>query len=325
MLIAFTLPSFSFEKDLRSIKVPNMPMGAISYVATVHNSKVYIRASSVDERGARISPILVYSTREYKWSILPQQRGSAAIAVVNNHVTLIGGQDILTYWYTNTPSTWYEEEVRWKQVLPPMPTGRSRPAVISHDNLLLVTGGLAENGFTVLNTTDVLDLSTMKWTFPERLNLPVPLWQHHLVLCGEYLYLVGGATMCPVQSPAHANSWAWRAKWSDVKQTAAPQLSQPQRGTWTRIADPPTLFPTAVSCGGALYTVGGIARDDKPVSIVHSYIPARNQWVSVGNMSVGRYFHCAVPLNSNTIFVAGGQVIHNGEAFFSPLAELLVL
>ena len=322
----FTLPSFSLEKDLNSIiKLPDMPMGAISYAATVHNSKVYIRASSIDEHETRISPILVYSTNEYKWSTLPQQRSSAAIAVVNNHVTLIGGQDILTNWYTNTPSTWYEEEGRWKQVLPPMPTGRVRPAVISHDNLLLVTGGLAEDGSTVLNTTDVLDLTTMAWRTPEGLDLPIPLWHHNLVLCGEYLYLVGGNIVCPVKSPEDGNSWSWRAKWSDVKQTAAPQHSQSQRGVWTQIADPPTLHPTSLSCGGTLYTVGGMTRDDRPISFVHSYITARNQWVFLGDMSVGRYFHCAVPLNSTVIFVAGGQVINNGEAFFSPLAELLVL
>ena len=131
------------------------------------------------------------------WSTLPSQQCGAAIAVLNNHVTLMGGQDVSTGKFTNTLSTWYEQEGRWKQVLPPMPTGRFCPAVISHDNLLLVTGGLAEDVSTVLNTTDVLDLTTMKWSTPEGLNLPIPLWGPHLALCDEYLYLVGGATVYP--------------------------------------------------------------------------------------------------------------------------------
>ena len=138
---------------------------------------------------------------------------------------------------------------------------------ISHDNLLLVRGGVAADISTVLNTTDVLDLTTMKWNPPEGLNLPVPLWQHHLTLCGEYLYLVGVITGCPWQSPGDDNSQAWRAKWSDVKQTSAPQHSQPQRGVWTQIANPPTLLPTPVSCGGTLYTIGGRISDNKPISI----------------------------------------------------------
>ena len=120
--------------------------------------------------------------------------------------------------------------------------------------LLLVTGGMVEDD-SVLNITDVLDLTTctMKWSTPEGLNLPVPLRRHHLALRGECLYLVGGTTMYPWQSPEDDNSQAWRAKWSDVKQSAAPQHSQSQRCVWTQIADPPTLSPTPVSCGGTLH------------------------------------------------------------------------
>ena len=301
-----------------------MPMRAVSNAATIHNGKAYINAIGTDGCGKPVFPVLVYSTNELKWRTLPEQQRCAAIAVLNNHVTLIGGQDVSTGKVTML-STWYEEEGQWKQVLPPMPTGRVCPAVISHDNLLLVTGGVAEDVSTVLNTTDVLDLTTMKWSTPEGLNLPIPLWGHHLALCGEYLYLVGGATVCHWQSPEDDNSQAWRAKWSDVKQTAAPQHFQPQRGVWTRIADPPTLSPTPASCGGTLYTVGGRTRDGKSISTVYTYITARNQWVSVGDMSVGRNFHCAVPLSSNTIFVAGGSVVHEGKVSFSSLTELLLL
>ena len=237
-----------------------MPVGTLSYAATIHNDKVYVRASHRDESNQLVFPVLVYSTNEHKWSTLPEQQSGAAIAVVNNRVTLIGGREVLTRKVTKSPSTWYEEEDQWKQVLPSMPTGRVSPTVISRDNLLLVTGGVAE-GESIFNTTDVLDLITMKWTTPEGLNFPVPLWQHHLALCGEYLYLLGGATVYPVRLTKDLNSQAWRAKWSDVKQTAVPQHSQPRRGVWTQIADPLTLRPTAVSCGETLYAVGGVTRE----------------------------------------------------------------
>ena len=262
----------SMGMEVRNMKLPDMPMRAVSYAATIHNSKVYISALGRDGYGKRVYPILLYSANELKWSTLPERQLLAAIAVLNNHITLIGRQDVSTVKVTNTLSSWYEEEGRWKQVLPPMPTGRFRPAVICHENLLVVTVGVAEDDSTVFNTTDVLDLTTVKWSTPEGLNLPVPLWGPHLALCGEYLYLVGGATVCPWRSPEDDNSQAWRAKWNDVKQTAAPQHSQSQRGVWTQIADPPTLSPTPISCGETLYTVGGRTRHGKPISTVYSYI-----------------------------------------------------
>ena len=258
MLFQFPLPP-SLGKEVRNVKLPDMPMGAASYGATIHNSKIYISAFGRDGNGKLISPVLVYSTNKHKWRTLPEQQLLAAIAVLDNHVTLLGGRDVSTGKFTNTPFTWYAEEGLWKQVLPPMPTGRSRPAAISHDNLLLVTGGLAEDDSTVL------------------------------------------------------------------KKTATPQHSQSQRDVWTPIADPPTLCPTPISCGGTLYTVGGHARDDKPISTVYAYITARNQWVSVGDMSLGRFDPCAVPLSSSTIFVAGGFVVHEGKWVYSSLTELLLL
>ena len=307
------------------MKLPDMPMGAASYAATIHNSKVYISAFYRDRNGKLITTVLVYSTDELKWSTLPEQRPGAAIAVVIKHITLIGGMDVSTGKVTNTLSTLHEEEGRWIQVLPPMPTGRYRPSVIYHDSFLLVTGGVAEDVSTVLNTTDVLDLTTMKWSTPKGLILPVPLHQHRLALCGEYLYLLGGTTVHPRQSPEDYNSQAWRAKLSDVKQTAAPQHSQPQGGVWTRIGDPPTLCPTPVSCEWALYTVGGVTRVGKPISTVYTYITDRNQWVSVGDMIIGRFWHCAVPLSSNTIFIAGGNVVNEGKWAYSLSTELLLL
>ena len=303
-----------------------MPMGGdLSDGAIVHNSKVYISAMCEDETDKLVHRIFVYSIYEQKWNVMenPKQTFASAIALVNNHITLIGG-DYETGRITNTLSTWYEEEDRWKQVLPPMPTRRASPAVISHDNLLLVTGGATEYA-SIRNTTDVLDLTTMKWTTPEELNLPVPLWRHHLALCGEYLYLVGGFKLFYANPPEDFNSQAWRAKWSDVKQTAAPQHSQPHRGVWTQIADPPALRPTPVSCGGTLYAVGGWTRDNKLVSTVYTYITARDQWVSVGDMSVRRVCSCAMPLSNSTIFVAGSSFLDDEDPSDSPLTELLQL
>ena len=135
----------SLGKGVRSVKLPNMPAGALSSGTTIHNKKVYISALCKDVIEEFVYPVLVYSTNELKWSTLPRQQHGATIAVVNNHVTLIGGWDVSTGKFTNPLSTWYEEEGQWKQVLPFMPTGRGFPTVISHDNLLLVTGGLAED------------------------------------------------------------------------------------------------------------------------------------------------------------------------------------
>ena len=137
------------------MKLPNVPIGGGSYGASIRNGKVYISASGFNGFES-VFPVLVYSTNELKWSALPEQqleqqsvvptgalnwiwqslstrpnkRSGKAIAVVNNYVTLIGGQNVSTRTggvdastgnVTNSLSTWYKKEGQWKQVLPPMP------------------------------------------------------------------------------------------------------------------------------------------------------------------------------------------------------------
>ena len=84
------------------MKLPDMPMEAVSCGANIHNSKVYISAVGRDGNGKLVSVVLVYSTNEHKWSTLSNQQFGAAIAVVNKHVTLIGGRDVSVRKVTNT-------------------------------------------------------------------------------------------------------------------------------------------------------------------------------------------------------------------------------
>ena len=229
---------------------------------------------------------------------------------------------------TNTLSTWYEEEGRWRQVLPPMPTGRVYPNIISHDNLLLVTGGVAEDGSTVLNTTDVLDLTTMKWTTPQGLSLPIPLWLHHLSLCGEYLYLIGQAITHKVtesfnahkttESEHNAKMHVWRAKWNDVKEAHKPQPAvSPQQtlkqGVWNAMADPPVAHhKLSDSAPGACTNAN---RQNTSPKDIFTYDDSLNDWTHLGQLSSGRYSHCSVP-PKNTVVLAiadGGRGSLAGE------------
>ena len=51
-------------------------------------------------------------------------------------------------------------------------TRRVYPTIISLNHFLLVTGGVTEGDSTLLNATDVLDVTTMEWNTPAGLNLP---------------------------------------------------------------------------------------------------------------------------------------------------------
>ena len=130
---------------------------AFSVSATIHRRNVYISAQTEGKLSKAGLSLLVCAPNEDKWSTLPVPHAVSNVVLVNNHITSIRGWVLSTGKAINMLSTWNEKERQWKQVLPSMPTGWVCTAVISHDNLLLVTGGLAEDCSTVLNTCDVLD------------------------------------------------------------------------------------------------------------------------------------------------------------------------
>ena len=283
--------------------------------------KVYITgvASDDDDILSIRRQVQVYSLEERKWSTVPRDpivkpapNYNAPIAIIDDHITLIGGRDATSGIITNALCSWFEEEREWKQILPPMPTRRLESGVCHHDNFLLVSGGI-EIEPTVLNTVDVYNFNTKSWITPKALELPIALRSHHLVFFEDDIYLMAGATTYPTNSKdgeEQFNRHAWRARWSDVKDVIAQGAESKPVNLWTPIPGPPALRSTVVSCRPinrphTLIAIGGIL-DGSHQKGIYKFID--NQWVTVGNMSVGRYRHAAVPVGDfgAALFIAGG-------------------
>ena len=118
-----------------------MPCALQVISSTLVENKVYITGFATDKDSVS-RQVQVYSLDEAKWSTLPEAPNyNAPAAVINGHITLIGGRDSETDDVTDVLSTWFEKECQWQQILPRMPTKRLGIGVCQHDKLLLATGG----------------------------------------------------------------------------------------------------------------------------------------------------------------------------------------
>ena len=281
-------------------------------------NKVYVTGIATEEEvGSR--QVQVYSLEEGKWSTLPEAPNyNAPVAIINGFITLIGGRLTKDGTITSILCSWIEEEARWVEKVPPMPTIRLASGVCYHDNFLLVTGGIVDEENKVVSTIDVYNFSTKRWSTPKDLKLPKALRSHHVVVFEENIYVMGGATTYPAPPEGkeqHFNPEAWRARWIDVKAAVA----QPSKlkSVWTPITAPPFIRPTVVSYRNSLFSVGGV-KDGVPKKDIYEFENGEiadgkvdNSWKPVGNMRVGKYRHGVVPLESRSstaLFVAGGYV-----------------
>ena len=307
------------------MKLPPMPIELQVISSVMFEDKVYI--SGIATHYEPISQVQIYSLVEGSWSTLPLAPSyNAPLAVINGHVTLIGGRDAETGFITNILTTWSAEKRQWKQVVPPMPSRRLGSGICYHNNLLLVSGGVEDCSkdkemAKVVNTVHVYDFSTLRWSTPKALELPKALRSHHLVVLEENIYIVGGAFTYPaLPYNSVLNSHSWRARWMDIKeaiqqdaQTAAGlQPSEPVKSVWIRIADSPVIRPTVVSLNNSLISVGGV-QYGMAQEAIYKFVNGKvgNHWVHVGNMSEGRYRHAVVSVGNAALFVAGGYVRGN--------------
>ena len=213
-----------------------------------------------------------------------------AMAAVKK-LTLVGGRTS-TPWpgrVTNEIAVWERKGVshQWTHPYPPMPTPRCSPAVATHNQWLVVAGGMGD-GYNNLAAVDLLNTDTKQWlsTTP----LPVECGHVTTAIVQDELYLVGGSltTTLVVSLP-------------DLVSTDSANTTK----TWRTLSAPPLKRSSAITLHGALLAVGGLHGNDLSTAI-HVYQPATNNWKKVGDLPTARESCSCTLLPSGELLVAGG-------------------
>ena len=169
------------------MKLPDLPIPTYYATAVKIDEHIYICGGCCDDI-AMERQVQVYSINHHTWSTLPpspQYRSQAAS--INGQLVLIGGREPSSRTVTNLMSTWNGQV--WHHELPPMPTKRVRPGVTTYQNLVVVAGGLGEDGWTLLSSIAVLNITTLQWSTQDNLTLPQPMLSMQLAISSEHLYV----------------------------------------------------------------------------------------------------------------------------------------
>jgi hypothetical protein len=282
---------------LQSFSLPDLPISVCSATAVVSGEKIYIcGGASPDLLQARF--VQVYNTLTATWSMLPPSPlHDSQAALVNDKLTLFAGRDASTEKITNLTSTWDEEKQEWTSKIPPLPTARARPCVISCDDFILVAGGKAKDNKTLLDSIDVLNTSCnqLKWTTSRLGRLPIRTWDATASIGGDYVYLT---------SVMESLSTGRRHTYRITKEDFLRGVRDEERAKWTRIADTPYWESGLVENCKLPVVVGGCDKDEVSVSNISVYNPTTDKWTNVGECK--NLYSCAVATSARSFVVAGG-------------------
>ena len=260
--------------------------------------KVYIGGGTTSVREKQT--VIVYDPKWDSYDTLPPYTCNYfSMAVVNNHLVLVGGRDVQTDKVTNKLGVWNEQSRRWTHPLPPMTTACNSPSVATHNNRwLVVMGGF--DGKNSLSRVEILDTTeSRRWYHAA--SLPQPCHDVSLATIGNMCYHLGGFTQGSAASKKVISVCLDDLISQAVSQPASAS-APPTPSPWQSLPDTPLPYSTALAFNGALLAVGGYGGS----TAIYHYQPSSRSWIQAGELPSGRLQCTCTVLPSGDLYVTGG-------------------
>ena len=205
-----------------------------------------------------------------------------------------------------------EHSQAWKESIPPMPTARYYPTVLSHPSCLVVAGGMKFPGNSTLNTVEIYNINTSQWNQTDK--LPIACCLLSGVVSKDTVYLVGG------QDDKHRQNKTLIASVNELLSNAIPvtQPNEEQRANasqecdsaWNEVANTPAYHSFAVSVSDMVLAMGGVRScnfsEYQPVKGIYAYSRSMNSWVQIGDLPAPVGATAVAALSPTEFVVIGG-------------------
>ena len=297
-------------KQLKWRKGKNLPFGMLDYPkVVVFKEKVYI-GGGFTKLDREAQTVVVYDLQRESYDMLPPYPCKwFSMAVVNNQLVLIGGQDTRTGERTNELGIWKEESKRWTHFLPPMIIACNSPSVATYKNRWLVVMG-GYDGKNHLSRVEILE-TTEPGQWYCSASLPQPCSHVAPAIIDNMCYLLGGYTNQGVAASRRVFCVCLNDLISQQTTENDPAIPSP----WQSLPDIPLVRSTALAFNGALLAVGGCRESTlSNCKVIYYYQPSSRNWIKAGEMPTGRSHCSCTVLPSGDLYVAGGGVLDDNVA-----------
>ena len=159
----------------------------------VQDKRLYVAGGDSPDKDA-IHQVYIYDFNTDRWNYLPPSRHYFGVPhIIGGKLAIIGGRLSATNERTNKVSTFDEGSQSWTSYYPDLLLVRSRPAVASHLEHVIVAGGdrggsdarITQDDIEVLNWKENLGWKKVS------IRLPVPMVDFTLTISDNHLLMVG--------------------------------------------------------------------------------------------------------------------------------------
>ena len=275
--------------------------------STVITSKVYCGGGWTDDDDDDDDEYTVYcyDPSQDKWTTLrPLPVTRFGLGQVNGKLVAVGGLKSDFFMPVKEVYTYDERSHMWKQTIPPMPTARWYPGVLSLQSALVVASGNKRISSYVA-AVEIFKPDTSQWYRTD--PLPTACSNISLVAIGNTCYALGGYNDSRLNQTLYASVDDLLGNAVPANQTTHSGSSDTQ-SAWKTLPNTPTYEPHAAVLAGNLLAIGGEeapeGRSDKKE--VYMYSPSTNSWIYISDLPTPRSGTAVAVLSSTEILVIGG-------------------
>ena len=217
---------------------------------------------------------------------MPTARLGPAVAVVNDKIFAIGGQNNLLSPDYRTENEVYDPLTDSWSIMTSMPSARTQAFVGMVDNKIYVIGGSPISS-TPIDVNEVYDPATDSWEI--KTPMPIGIYAGGFAVIGNKIYCIGGTF-----------------GWGDGQ--TFNQLYDTSSNTWSVKAPMPTarLGHAAAVVNNKIYVFGGgVPHSSNDHNINEMYDPTIDSWTTKAHMNIARRWFVAVVIDTK-IYAVGG-------------------
>ena len=227
------------------------------------------------------------------------------LAQVHGKLVTLGGQKS-DFRESSEVYTYDEISRKWKQRIPPMPTSRSFPGVLSVQSALVVAGGFT-SGSCYTAAVEIFKPDTSQWYRTD--TLPIRCNDISIVAIDNTCYALGGFNGSRLNQALYASIDDLLGNAIPANQTTYSGNSDTQ-SAWKTLPNTPTYLPGAAVLGGNLLAIAGKETSDFIIGTtkaeVYMYSPSTNSWIYLSDLPAPRSSTAVAVLSSTEVLVIGG-------------------
>ncbi|XP_064384393.1 kelch-like protein 4 [Halichondria panicea] len=238
--------------------------------AVTINGKVYYGGGLCDDEYC----VHCYDPPQDVWSTLPRLPVHYfGLGEVKGELVAVGGLDS-SYSRPNVVHV-FNKGRNWKQTIPPMPTARKWPAVVSLPTHLVVAGGdVGPRIYT--DNVEIYNISTSQWSETDR--LPYACGFQRGIVYNNTVYLMGGINSDSLNKvcAAQVDKLISADRQDDGSANKADSV-------WNTISNTPSYQPSPVTISDTLFAAGGVD-SGKATQRIYAYSSSMDSWLYIGDL-----------------------------------------